>query len=103
MSINEVLGIKLADGMYDDGNIQYLKSYAPEKKLKSNMPLIIHQADMATTRIEYELAQKVERQEEQKVQKSVEKIKEAATSDEVSNQLSEKSKDLFDELFGDAS
>ena len=46
MSINEVLGIKLADGMYDDGNIQYLKSYAPEKKLKSNMPLIIHQADI---------------------------------------------------------
>ena len=35
MSVNEVLGIKLIDGMYDDGNIQYLKSYA-EKKLKSN-------------------------------------------------------------------
>ena len=103
MSINEVLGIKLADGMYDDGNIQYLKSYAPEKKLKSNMPLIIHQADMATTRIEYELAQKVERQEEQKVQKRVETIKEAASPNEVSKQLSEKSKDLFDELFGDAS
>ena len=89
--------------MYDDGNIQYLKSYAPEKKLKSNMPLIIHQADMATTRIEYELAQKVERQEEQKVQKRVETIKEAASPNEVSKQLSEKSKDLFDELFGDAS
>ena len=42
---NEFIGIKLTDGMYDDGNIQYLKSYAPEKKLKSNM---------TTTRIEYE-------------------------------------------------
>ena len=103
MSVNEVLGIKLADGMYDDGNIQYLKSYAPEKKLKSNLPLIIHQADMATTRIEYELAQKVERQEEQKVQKRLETIKEAASPNEVSKQLSEISKDLFDELFGDAS
>ena len=71
--------------------------------MKSNMPLIIHQADMATTRIEYELAQKVERQEEQKVQKRVETIKEAASPNEVSKQLSEKSKDLFDELFGDAS
>ena len=40
--------------MYDEGNIQYLKSYAPEKKLKSNMQHILHQADMTTTRIEYE-------------------------------------------------
>ena len=34
---------------------------------------------------------------------SVEKIKEAATNDEISEQLSEKSKDLFEELFGEAS
>ena len=40
--------------MYDEGNIQYLKSFAPEKKLKSNMQHILHQADMTTTRIEYE-------------------------------------------------
>ena len=103
MTINEVLGIKLADGMYDDGNIQYLKSYAPEKKLKSNMPLIIHQADMATTRIEYELNMKLEREEEQKTRQSVEKIKDAVTTEEVTKQLSEKSKDLFEELFGEAS
>ena len=54
MTQNEYIGIKLTDGMYDDGNIQYLKSYAPEKKLKSNMAHILHQADMTTTRIEYE-------------------------------------------------
>ena len=54
MSANEMLAIKLADGMYDDANIQYLKTYSPEKKLKSNLPHIIHQADMMTTRIEYE-------------------------------------------------
>ena len=54
MTQNEYIGIKLTDGMYDDGNIQYLKSYAPEKKLKSNMQHILHQADMTTTRIEYE-------------------------------------------------
>ena len=51
---NEFIGIKLTDGMYDDGNIQYLKTFANEKKLKSNMAHILHQADMATTRIEYE-------------------------------------------------
>jgi hypothetical protein len=54
MTVNEMLGIKLADGLYDEGNLQYLKSYAKEKKIKSNLPLIIHQADMMTTRIEYE-------------------------------------------------
>jgi len=54
MSLNEMLGIKLADGMYDDGNIQYLKNYAKEKKLKSNLAHVIHQADMMATRIEYE-------------------------------------------------
>ena len=54
MTINEVLGIKLADGMYDDANIQYLKNWSPDNKLKSNMSHIIHQADMTTTRIEYE-------------------------------------------------
>ena len=103
MSVNEVLGIKLADGMYDDGNIQYLKSYAPEKKLKSDMPLIIHQADMATTRIEYELNMKLEREEEQKTKQSVEKIKSAVSTEEVTEQLSQKSKDLFNELFGEES
>ena len=54
MSQNEYLGIKLTDGMYDEGNIQYLKSYSNDKKLKSNMQHILHQADMTTTRIEYE-------------------------------------------------
>ena len=54
MTQNEYLGIKLTDGMYDEGNIQYLKSYSNDKKLKSNMQHILHQADMTTTRIEYE-------------------------------------------------
>ena len=54
MTENEFIGIKLTDGMYDEGNVQYLKTYAPEKKLKSNMAHILHQADMTTTRIEYE-------------------------------------------------
>jgi len=101
ITMNEMIGIKLTDGMYDEGNIQYLKAYAPEKKLKTNMPLILHQADMATTRIEYEMWADQERQEEIKVQGRVEKIKKATTMKETSTQLSDKSKDLFNELFGD--
>ena len=49
-----MLGIKLADGMYDEGNIQYLRTYSEDKKVKINLPFIVHQADMTTSRIEYE-------------------------------------------------
>ena len=63
MSMNEVLGI--SDGMYDDGNIQYLKSPCRIKKLKK-YAINYSPADMATTRIEYELNMKLEREEEQK-------------------------------------
>ena len=101
MTMMEMIGIKLTDGMYDDGNIQYLKAYAPEKKLKSNMPLILHQADMATTRIEYEDCIRANKKEEIKVQGRVENIKKAVTMEETSEQLTQKSKDLFNELFGE--
>ena len=101
MTMMEMIGIKLTDGMYDDGNIQYLKAYAPEKKLKSNMPLILHQADMATTRIEYEDWIRANKKEEIKVQGRVENIKKAVTMEETSEQLTQKSKDLFNELFGE--
>ena len=101
MSENEYLGLRLTDGMYDEGNIQYLKAYAPEKKLKTNMPHILHQADMATTRIEYEDWIRENTKEEIKVQGRVDNIKKAVTMEETSEQLSKKSKDLFEELFGD--
>ena len=96
-----MIGIKLTDGMYDEANIQYLKAYAPEKKLTTNMPHILHQADMATTRIEYEDWIRENTKEEVKVQGSVENIKKAVTMEETSEQLTQKSKDLFNELFGD--
>ena len=54
ISLNEMLGIKLADGMYDDGNIKYFKTYSKDTTLKSNLPYVIHHADMTVTRIEYE-------------------------------------------------
>lgn len=41
----EVLAIKLADGLYDEAAEFYLKTYDPEKGLKTNLPRIIHVAD----------------------------------------------------------
>lgn len=53
-SINEMLGIKLADGLYDESNKQYLVTYDINKKLKTNLPYIIHIADSMAARFEFE-------------------------------------------------
>jgi hypothetical protein len=52
LSMNETLGIKLADGLYDDGNKAYLISYNKNGQLKTCLPIIIHQADMMASTIE---------------------------------------------------
>ena len=54
MSIKELLGIKLADGMYEESNIRYFKAYTKDNQLKINLPIIIHHADMMAMRIEHE-------------------------------------------------
>ena len=92
MTQNEYIGIKLTDGMYDEGNIQYLKSYAPEKKLKSNMAHILHQADMTTTRIEYEEWLHDDESIDELVNTKVPKTKEE-------KEKVEDMKKMFDELF----
>ena len=50
----EYIGIKLTDGLYDEANTAYLKSYNPDWSLRSNLPYILHQADMMATHIEYD-------------------------------------------------
>jgi hypothetical protein len=54
VSKNEFLAIKLHDGLYDESNKPYLLSWAPETKLRTSLPIIIHQADMMAARIEFE-------------------------------------------------
>jgi len=66
------------------------------------MPHVLHQADMTTTRIEYEMWENLEREKEEKTKVRVDNIKKAVTMEETSEQLTKKSKDLFNELFGDA-
>ena len=101
MSENEYIGLRLADGMYEDANKSYYMSYNPDWALKSNIAYVLHQADMMATKIEYDEWKRGEIQEEVKVQEKVENIKKAVTMEETSDQLSKKSKDLFDELFGE--
>lgn len=52
MSENEYLGILLHDGLYSDSNKAYLMAPTPETQLKSNLPHIVHQADLAASKIE---------------------------------------------------
>ena len=54
VSKNEYLAIKLHDGLYDESNKPYLISWAPETKLRTSLPHIIHQADFLAARIEFE-------------------------------------------------
>lgn len=54
MSEKEYLGIKLHDGLYEEPNKSYLVSYQPEARLRSYLPLLVHQADMLAARVEWE-------------------------------------------------
>ena len=87
----EYIGIKLTDGLYDDANTAYLKSFNPDYSLRSNMAYILHQADMMATHIEYDEGQRNENVEEP-INTKVPK-----TKDEQKQVDNLKSK--FDELF----
>jgi len=53
-SKNELLAIKLHDGIYDEANKPYLVNWLPEQKPRSSIVYILHHADMMATRIEFE-------------------------------------------------
>ena len=58
VSKNEMIAILVHDGTFDDANSTYLKSYLPERSLRTNLPIIIHHADHMASRIECELWKK---------------------------------------------
>ena len=92
----EALGIRLTDGMYDDSNIQYFKSFVPEKQLKFNLPYIVHHADAMAARIEQEMykeSKKVNKETKNKIVKSF------GTSVKKDNKNINDLKKQFDELF----
>jgi len=52
-SENEMLGIKLADGMYNEAAVPYLKTYNPDQSLKTVLPNLVHWADHMSCRQEF--------------------------------------------------
>mgnify|MGYP003138566203 CR=1 FL=1 len=53
-SFNEMVAIQTHDGLYDEANSKYLKTFMPEQKPRTCLPYIIHQADLMAARIEFE-------------------------------------------------
>ena len=107
MSENEYIGLRLADGLYEEANKSYYMSYNPDWALKSNIAYVIHQADMMATKIEYDEWKRGNTEEKEAQQARVSSLKKSlevpSTSEKKpqSEQLSKKSQDLFAELFGD--
>jgi hypothetical protein len=52
---NEYQGIRIHDGLYDEANKPYFISRNAESKLRTNLPMILHHADLLAARIEYEM------------------------------------------------
>lgn len=54
VSLNELLGIKLTDGLYDDANKAYYMGRSHNQRLRTHLPHILHQADMMASQFEYD-------------------------------------------------
>ena len=51
---NEFITIKIHDGLYDDSNKFYFMSGQKETRLRTHLPLLMHQADHMAAQIEFE-------------------------------------------------
>ena len=108
MTENEYVGLRLTDGLYEEANKSYYISYNPDWALKSNIAYVLHQADLMATKIEYDEWKRGDTEEREaekakvaSLKKSLEMPSAAPKKAEPSPELSKKSQDLFQELFGD--
>ena len=99
----EFIGLRLTDGLYEEGNEKYYKGYNPDFGLRSNIAYILHQADMMATHIESNQWERGDKVESKKIEKSVSNIKKAVDNEvkEKFNTKSTEAKDIFNELFGE--
>ena len=54
MTEDEWIAIRVHDGLYDDANKAYYKSFIPENRFRTPLALMLHEADMRAARIEFE-------------------------------------------------
>ena len=96
-SQNEMIAIMIHDGMYDESNAKYFKTWGPEKTLKTNLPILLHHADHMATRIEYE---KWKEDVPAQIKNHSQKIKRMPVKIKSSNKNINATK-LFDDLFNE--
>ena len=108
MTENEYVGLRLTDGLYEEANKSYYISYNPDWALKSNIAYVLHQADLMATKIEYDEWKRGDTEEREaekakvaSLKKSLEMPNPKPKKAESSPELSQKSQELFQELFGD--
>jgi hypothetical protein len=90
---NEMLGIKLTDGLYDESNKPYFMSRTADSKLKTNLGYVMHQADCMAARIEFEMWYK------NKPAATIKKSKPAKTITNSQTQIN--ASKMFEDLFGE--
>lgn len=54
LTLNETLGIKLHDGLYDDSNKHYYLARQHKSSLRTYLPYIVHHADLMASKFEYQ-------------------------------------------------
>ena len=93
IKLNEIeyIGLKLADGIYEEGNKSYFISFSPDFALKSNLPHIIHQADMIASKTEGDKWKYQTEEAKVNISKPTNNIKEQKQVENLKNK--------FDELF----
>ena len=92
---NEMLGIKLTDGIYEESNKPYFMSRTADSKLKTNLGYIMHQADLMAARIEFEMWYKDRPAGAEPIKKQYAK---KTLSDST---VSVNAQEMFKDLFGD--
>jgi len=99
----EYIGIKLTDGMYDDASKPYYVSYNPDWSLRTNLPYILHQADMMASKIEYDYWKHGEppTAKETFLGKEGAKPVKKMSSEVLTDKKLSKNMEQFKELFGD--
>jgi len=92
-TVNEAIAIRLHDGLYDQANEAYFKTYNPQKELQNHLPILLHHADHMASRIEHDTAKASRVNKPNKLPRGNQK--------KTVSVASEKANDLFKDLFGE--
>jgi len=91
MTETEFIGMRLADGLYEEANKGYYMNWSKDNQLSTNLAYILHQADMMASKIEYDQWARGDHD------LKVDKVKEEKKKTEQSKAANQAFKELFGE------